>query len=49
MSSKAEVTAIITEFDAVPMSQFIIKAAQKAFKHVTKSEKLHIQSVFDGS
>lgn len=47
MSSKAEVTIIAKEFSGVPIDSFVIKAAQKAFKHVAKTDNLNVKRIHD--
>ena len=47
MSSKAEVTAIKSDFSNVPIDSFVIKAAQQAFKHAAKADSLNVRRVID--
>ena len=47
MSSKAEVTAITNENSEVSLSSFVIKASQKAYKHVTSEEGVSVKKVDD--
>ena len=47
MSSKAEVTAIAQDFSQVSLSSFVIKASQKAYKHVTNEANVSIKNISD--
>lgn len=47
MSSKAEVTAITESFAEVPLTSFVIKASQQAYKHVTKEQGVSVKKVDD--
>ena len=45
MSTKCDVSAIITEFPDVPLQSFVMKAAQKAFTKVVSQEDLTVSRV----